>query len=53
MFENDDDDGKWTTEACIYYKLTYEPSKTVATSHKNTQNPRTTALGRTVFNHIG
>ena len=24
-FENIDDDG-WTADACLYYKLTYEPS---------------------------
>ena len=28
-FENDDDDGLWQTDACLYYKLTYEPSAQV------------------------
>ena len=25
LFENADDDG-WTTDPCLYYKLTYDPS---------------------------
>ena len=28
-FENDDDDW-WTTDACLYYKPTYEPSAQVS-----------------------
>ena len=28
-FENADNDG-WTTDACLYYKLTYEPSAQVS-----------------------
>ena len=28
-FENVDDDGR-TTDACLYYKLTYEPSAQVS-----------------------
>ena len=29
LFENVDDDGR-TTDACLYYKLTYEPSAQVS-----------------------
>ena len=24
LFENDDDDRRWTVDACLYYKLTHE-----------------------------
>ena len=33
LFENVDDNGRtdgWTTDACLYYKLTYEPSAQVS-----------------------
>ena len=30
MFENVDDDGQRTAEACLYYKLTNEPSAQVS-----------------------
>ena len=29
-FENVDDDGRGTTDACLYYKLTHEPSAQVS-----------------------
>ena len=30
LFENVDDDDRWTTDACLYYKLTYEHSAQVS-----------------------
>ena len=29
-FENVDDEDGWTTDACLYYKLSYEPSAQVS-----------------------